>query len=326
MKHTIVTAAILIVMVTLAFGCSGTPTSISTGDGIARAAPTATRVPPTDMPIPPTDTPVPPTDTPTATATATRTETPTVTATSSPTVTNTPAKTATRTPTRKPPTATPAPLTLKGALARSANSNHRFEMTETFSNPFRTIEVLNAHGEVAGQAIHMYIGGMLGEALKPGGLEVILTRDVYYYLGPFANSKANQPRWYVYVPSQGGDGAPPGNADRLLSPGAARYDNVGSETVDGLACDIYSIDKEAARWAMAASGAMSAQELDNMVNIEFTYWWCADGYVHRARSRVDFKYPPDPSTTMIARLESHYYDFNAPIQINIPTDAVLFPQ
>ncbi len=77
---------------------------------------------------------------------------------------------------------------------------------------------------------------------------------------------------------------------------------------------------------MAASGAMTAEELNNMVNIEFSYWWCADGYVHRARSRVDFKYPPDPSTTMIVRIESHYFDFNVPIQVNVPADAIPLPQ
>ncbi len=138
---------------------------------------------------------------------------------------------------------------------------------------------------------------------------------------------ANEARWYLLPPSKK-DASSTGTVktDQFLSPDVTHYDKVGNETVDGLACDIYSVDKEAARKALAASGAMTQQELDNMVNVELTYWWCADGYVHRARVRMDFKYPLNPSTTMIGRIESHYFDFNAPIQVNVPTDAIPLPE
>ncbi len=329
MKHRILTVAILIVMATLTFGCSGDPTTTPAGEVTVIAAATAASAPPTDTPVPPTDTPIPPTDTPlppTATATATNTAAPTATNTLQPTSTSTRTRTPTRTLTRKPPTATTAPVTLQTALLRTASHSHRFEMHEYFSDPYQQIEVMKANGETTDQATHMYISGPIIERIKPGGLEAIATKDKYYYHGPFPDSSADEARWYVYAPSTGeASGAGAVNADLLLSPGVTRYDKIGSEKVDGLACDIYSIDKEAARWALAATGAMTSAELNNIVNIEFTYWWCADGYIHQARVRTDFKYPPNPATTMISRIESHFYDFNVPIQVNVPTDAVPLP-
>ncbi len=99
MKRTIFTAAALILLTTVAFGCSGSTPPAPTVQSIAIAASGATSAPLTDTPIPPTDTPVPPTATPTPTATGTQKPT------------DIPTDTPTNTPTRVPPTATRVPPT-----------------------------------------------------------------------------------------------------------------------------------------------------------------------------------------------------------------------
>ncbi len=318
---------IIVVMAPLVLIACSSPAPSPTVKAIAAAPATPTAVPATDTPIPPTDTQVPPTATATATGTSTNTATPTTTPSSSPTVTNTP-KTPTRTPTHRPPTATPAPLSLQGALKQTAGRSYRFELTEYFSDPYQEIELMTGHGEATGQATHTYIGGALGEMLAgPGGMEMIISKDKTFVHGPVPALNANEAKWYLLSPSKAGDrNTGSVNVGQLLAPGVTHYDKVGSESVDGLACDIYSIDKQAARNALAASGAMTAQELENMVNIELTYWWCTDGLIHRARVRMDFKYPLNPSTTMIARIESHYFDFNAAIKVSVPTDVIPLPE
>ena len=112
----------------------------------------------------------------------------------------------------------------------------------------------------------------------------------------------------------------------MLTPDVVAYNKIGSEAVDGKACDVYTIDKEAARRALIASNTFTAKEMENVVNVEVTYWFCSDGYVHRSRVRVDERYIFNPSTTAIMRIEERYFDFNAPIQLAEPTDALPLPQ
>jgi len=85
----------ILLMASLAFGCSQTPDSTTSVDEVSQAEP-ATDVPtdtsvPTNTPIPPTDTPIPATDTPLPTETPTDTPTPSITPTFSPQTLNFPA-------------------------------------------------------------------------------------------------------------------------------------------------------------------------------------------------------------------------------------------
>lgn len=313
------TFALLIALLLFATACTSTPTPPVTV--LAFEGPTATAIPPTAAPTDtpaPTDTLPPPTDTPTPTATPTATETPTAT----PTVTNTapPTLAATRTP--KPATATPVLTGLQRGLRQTASSrSFRFQMNMFYSDPYQEIEMLSAEGEMSGSAAHMFMSTLPG--FFPSGnapkLEMITVGTKTYVKGPVPYSKADQPKWYVYPPKTGSSAAvkPSG----FLTPEMTRYDKIGVEEVDGKSCEVYTIDKEAARQALIASGAITAKQMEQVVNIEATYWLCGDGYIHRSRVRIDSKYVLNPSTTTIMRLEIRFLDFNAPVEIVEPVGA-----
>ncbi len=272
----------------------------------ATFTPTSTSTPtpaPTDTPVPPTATPVPPT--PTATP-----------------VPPTPTRT------RVPPTPTPRVLTLPLALKQTFNTKtYRFESHMFYSDPYRETELINANGERSGNVIHMSMGGLYGRLFtgdpnRPA--QVMQAGDKTYVQGPLPLFKANEPKWYILSPST--DNSKSIKPGGVLSPDVVGYIKIGSEAVDGKACDIYTVDKDAARRALIASNTFTEKQMENVVNVEVTYWFCDDGYVRRSRVRVDERYLFNPSTTDIVRIEEHYFDFNAPIQLAVPADAVPLPQ
>ena len=130
---------------------------------------------------------------------------------------------------------------------------------------------------------------------------------------PFLRFRANEDRWYIIPTSQSSL-----NPKGVLSADVVTYNKIGSEAVDDKQCDIYTIDKDAARRALQASGSLTQEQLDNTVNIEVTHWLCSDGFVRRSRVRVDVRDRQDPSTTDISRTEYHFFDFGTPIQITVP--------
>jgi hypothetical protein len=218
-------------------------------------------------------------------------------------------------------------MTLLVALEQTYNARtYRFESQVFYSNPSREIMVSDSSGERSGNIRHMFMGGLPGELLTGDPnrrAEMIVVGSKTYVLGPLPLVKANEAKWYILSDDTTSKSTKPGD---VLSPEVMAYNKIGSETVDGKACDIYTVDKDAARQALVASGAITQQQMDNVVNVEVTYWFCGDGYVRRARLRVDEKSLSDPSTTDIVRIENHYFDFDAPIQLAAPTDAIELPK
>lgn len=153
-------------------------------------------------------------------------------------------------------------------------------------------------------------------------MEIISTKTKTYVKGPVPGLKANEPKWYL-LKSRSETGQTDPKAS--LSPQVTQYDKVGSEAVDGLPCEVYTVDKQAARQVMLSSGTLTEKELAEIVNIEMTYWFCSDGYIHRMRSRVDVRWPPNPSTTAIERIETHFYDYGAAITLQEPVGAEPLP-
>ncbi len=196
-----------------------------------------------------------------------------------------------------------------------------------YSNPERGGELMNTSGEASGQAAHLTMGGLLVSLMgaPSGGLEMLFVNGKQYIKGPVSVLKANEAKWYL-MPSNKNTVQQPLKPEGLLSPDLKEFSKIGSESVDARACDVYTIDKEAGRRVLQASKAITAAQMDQVVNVEVTYWLCNDGYVHRSRIRVDVKDPLNPSTTDIVRIEGHSFDFNAPIQIAEPAGAVPLAQ
>lgn len=318
--------------VALALAATAIPPALTNND----SQPSETLPPPTLAPTDsltatpttlPTDTATPlPTDTPTDTATPTNTSTPTETATPTNTPTLTPTNTPTHvpTPTRRPATATPKPLTLPDALKKSAATTYRIESHSYYSNPQREFETMTLTGEANGNVAHFMLGGILSLFLGGGpgkDAELILNGNTLYAKGPIPLLRANEDRWYLIPTSQSSL-----NPKGVLAADVVTFNKIGNEAVDDKQCDIYTIDKVAARRALQASGSLTQEQLDNTVNIEVTHWLCSDGYVRRSRVRVDVRDRQDPSTTDISRTEYHFFDFGAPVQITVPTNALPLPQ
>jgi hypothetical protein len=315
---------LLFFVIVILGACSATPvpapsTSLPTA---AAAAPMPTSPLPMATLVPPSATATIPTDTPTATPTPTvaPTDTPLPSPTASPTSTPIPV---TATATRKPATATPATLTLSSALAKSKSSNsYRFTIAETYSDPRRSSDLLNATGEHSGGTTHMIMSGFMALVLGSGTTaEVIMQGGNFYAKGPLILLNANEAKWYI-LPS----GKTSVNPGAQLDIGPTAFDKIGSEGLDAMTCDIYTVDKPTALQALQASGTLTAEQLANTVNVELTYWVCPDRYVHQSLTRVDVRDRSDPSTTDIVKSVTHYFDYNVPIEVPQPTGAVPLPQ
>ncbi len=330
LRTSMLLAGLLALLLASACNSNGTPSPVVKAVAVEA---TATNVPPTDTPLPPTATATPsPTATQTATSTPTFTLTPsptaTQTATSTPTFTLTSSPTATRTATPRPVTPTPNVLTLPGALQHTASAkSYRLETSLYYSNPVTGGELMSTSGEASGKAMHITVRGLLLDLLgaPPEGLEILKVNDKQYVKGPVSAFKANEAKWYLVPPSKN-TVTPSLQPENLLSPQLKEFSKIDSESVDGRSCDVYTIDKEAGRRVLQATGTMTAKQMENVVNVEVTYWLCSDGYVHRSRVRVDVRDILNPSSTDIVRIEGHMFDFNAPIQITEPAGAVPLPQ
>jgi hypothetical protein len=184
---------------------------------------------------------------------------------------------------------------------------YRYQMF--FSDPYREIELLTLDGEQKGENSRATVGGKLAEWSGIAGTQAILYGDKYYY--------DRGGVWYVT--DRSARSAFKVEIKKSLSPELTEFGIVGSEDVDGQICEVYSIDKQAARDLVEANEVFTAEEMTKVVNIEVTYWVCPDGYVRRMRTRSD-TLRPDGGTNIV-RLEEKYFDFGAPIEITPPADA-----
>lgn len=263
--------------------------------------PTETQVPPTETPVPPTETLVPPTDTPTETAMPT--DAPPAPATDLPVPTAVPAQAP------APAAGNVAPL-LAAIQRTNAANTLRFRTQAFFSNPFREIELVKTEGERQGGNSRVTLSGLLAELCGCAGLQSIYFGDKYYFQRDgtwFFRTRDEQVNLLDFDPK------------KTLSPNMTEFSKIGDETVDGVGCEIYTIDKVEGRRIFEQNNIVPAELMSDVVNVEATYWACADGFVHQARLRVDMLRPD--GNTNISRTESRYFDFGAPIEIAPPADA-----
>ncbi len=294
---------------------------------VAVVQPTATTVPPTatNTAVPPTatHTPVPPTATNSPTATLTRTPTNTATPTVTPSPTNTATPTSTFTPvatntpsvtptrTRVPATATPKLPPLLAAINRTnAAKTLRFAVRVLYSNPFREIELLTSEGERQGNNTRVILRGLIALLCGCEGQPSIFFGDKFYY--------QRGGTWYFRARGEQ-SAALDFDAKKTLSSNLSEFSKVGDEAVDGQACEVYTIDKIVGRRVFEQNNIIPAALMSDIVNVELTYWVCADGYVHQSRLRADLKRPD--GGTNISKTDTHYFDFGAPIEIAPPPDA-----
>jgi hypothetical protein len=206
------------------------------------------------------------------------------------------------------PTPTPVPPPLVTAINQTlAAKSYRYSSQLIFSDPYRQLELATFAGEVQGKNSHVKISGLLA---GPNGVELISYGDkVYYQEGG---------KW-LYKPLKAAVDTARIDPTGTLSKDLKEFSKIGEENVDGQACQIFTIDKEAGRRFLQAQDALPEEAMKTVVNVEATFWVCADGYVRRMLTRSDHLRPD--GRTNIYRLERHYFDFGAPIVVSPPADA-----
>lgn len=290
--HALLGVALGIFLMTFLFGCD------------VMSAPTETPVPPTETPIPPTVTPVP--------------------SVSGGTLLDALGKV-------KGATTYRVDLSISGR----GNFAAAGAPTPQAGEPDKPVTLVVMKGEVNGKDAHFTLQGILTAFLgiDPEKTFEVISHDGNAYLkGPVPLLGANEERWYQAPPQAASVAQPP------LTPGSflesfgetginpADFKSAGTETLDGVSCEIFAGDKSAVVNAfMRLGGATGASQddLDSIDNAEFKFWVCADGYLHQVKMLIEGHQKDDPSQKGAFEILMKIMDFDANIVITPPADAIL---
>ena len=271
------------------------------------------------------------------------------------------APTPTPTPTPVPPTATPIPPTvappasnpaaqgdLAQALAKAQEATvYRMNLNVTGKGNFaaaggptpeagkenESMTLISMLGEVNGKDAHFVIQGLLTAFLgldptRP--LEVISVNDVAYVKGPIPLIGATEEKWYKTPPEAAQIAEPPLSPSQFLNSfgesgiNPADFKLSGSETLDGVQCEVYAGDKAAVVNAFTRLGGATGatqEDLDSIDNAEFKFWVCSDGYLHQIRMMIEGHDKNAPDQKGSFEILMKLSDFNGDVKITAPADA-----
>jgi hypothetical protein len=268
------------------------------------------------------------TDTPTSTPTFTLTFTPTHTPTFTPT--HTPTRTPTFTPSPTA-TATLVPITLKGALTKTANlTSVHMTLTTTVTTSVQQTNALSVESDVSEKSAHIFMKGLVAVLMTGSSdkaIELLVVDGKTFIKGPLPRLKANEEKWYIMSAQQNleqGTVKPTTLAD--LDTTAIK--KTSSEALDGRRCDVFTGAKQVALELLQLGGLSQLQQQLGQAQLDdasIAIWACSDGYIHQMVVVLDIHDTKNASNKATIRVTEHLSKFGVPVKIQAPENAEPLP-
>lgn len=254
------------------------------------------------------------------------------------------------TPTLVIPPATPtSPHTgaILAALSKAGSAtSYRMEFTMTVRGGLggagtptkdQELTMLNVSGELSGKDSQVTMRGLAAAALSGDPnrpVEMISAAGKNFIHGPVPLLGAKENRWYV-LPAGQATSYSSASPNEFLSIFAGKESELGklspfgSETLDGLKCQVYSADKNAAISAfmsLSPNTFLSQGDLSLLqaspVDAEYRVWTCSDGYFHQLVMGMSGKDSQRASQSVSIRMVLRFRDFGKSIKITPPASAI----
>ncbi len=266
--------------------------------------------------------------------------TPTPTPSPTPLPTATPTVTPPPTATRPPPTATKEnalPPALAFALNKTQSVNSmKFEfesvVTTLQNGKTQTIPGLAIAGVDSTLNRAVTISGTTSDTNELVTYEVVVVGADVFIKG-LNGSGLELTQWYILPEAmQAGVRRFPTARGLIASfnpeeVGKAQFKAGGTETVDDLACSIWTAQNP--KFAQTLVGVTDDSDLKKQVGeidaAEFKVWTCADGYIHQMQGNVQGHSAQNKENKATVTLRFQMSNFNDAVKINAPTDAIAFP-
>ncbi|HZQ09012.1 MAG TPA: hypothetical protein VFD70_20715 [Anaerolineae bacterium] len=203
--------------------------------------------------------------------------------------------------------------------------------TPTADNENQTATLLSMQGEFNGSNAHFTT---LGAALRSLGLdpnrvlEIVNYNGDLYIKGPVPEIGAAENKWYKAPPNV----APPQlNPNSILDAFGATglnpsdFPNSGTESLDGMSCQVYSGDKSAVINAfsqLSSANGMTQEDLDAIESAEFKLYLCDDGYLHQVHMLIQGHNKTNPAQKGTFETLIKLSDFDSNLQITPPAESV----
>lgn len=268
------------------------------------------------------------------------TPTPTPTATPLPTETPLPTATALPTATRPPPTAT-RENALPPAIAFALNKTQGFRAVE-FDFATGIVRVQDGKTtDLPGLAVkgqdstlnrHVTVSGVTSDTNEFITYDVIVFGDKVFVKGLTGVPGIDPALWYELPAEYQGAVRRLPTARGLINSfnaqdfGAAKFQNSGTETLDGETCTVWAAQNPAA--IQKIIGVTDAETLRSQLgeidSSELQVWTCADGYIHKLHGLVRGHNAQNKNDTVSIKLEFAMNRFDQPLEIQAPPDAKPF--
>ncbi len=200
------------------------------------------------------------------------------------------------------------------------------------------VSLISMTGDVNGDNSHITLKGIVGVMFSGDpakGIEMISIGNKSYVRGPVPLLGAKDNRWYVLAAAQAASTKSKlGSADIYGNFLGKEQDfttltAVGSESLDGLKCNVFSASKEDAINVFLGLGATPdisrddwSQIENNIKTSEYKVWVCDDGYLHQVRINIEAQDNSQSSQAFGMKLSVHAYDFGKELKISAPAGAV----
>jgi hypothetical protein len=319
-------ACILTVFAALLLACAPAPTPTPvppTPDAPATITQVAANIFATQTASAPTAT-----DTPTSTPTFTPTFTPTHTPTFTPT--HTPTRTPTFTPSPTA-TATLVPITLKGALTKTANlTSAHMTLTTTVTTSVQQTNALSVESDVSGKSAHIFMKGLVAVLMTGSpdkAIELLVVDGQTFIKGPLPLLKANEEKWYI-MPKQQNLGQGTVKPTTFADLDTTAIKKTSSEALDGRRCDVFTGSKQVALELLQQGGLLQLQQQLGQAQLDdasIAFWACSDGYIHQMVVVLDIHDAKNASNKATIRVTEHLSKFGVPVKIQAPENAEPVP-
>jgi hypothetical protein len=204
----------------------------------------------------------------------------------------------------------------------------------------KQVTIFSVKGEVQAPDSHITLGGFLGSFLalvtgfdpNSSSVEFSSVSGKKYVRGALPGS--SDTKWYVLSDAQAASTSfdPKGST---LPIATVQYQvgdiaKTGTESLDNLACDVYTANRNAFDSAFPAwsSGAVfnpDKIDLSAVDNYEFKFWVCGDGNLHQVRYAFDGHDKTQPDQKGTFEFVEHISDYDTAISIQTPPDAAPLP-
>jgi len=192
--------------------------------------------------------------------------------------------------------------------------------------------LMTMSGSVVNEDSDMKVGGLL-MGLMAGFLgfdpekevEFLKVGDNNYIKGTLSGKTESE--WYILEGSDDATQTPVSPSRLLESLEEANlkpedFTKSGTETLDGISCDVFTADKAAVVKAFGSIGT-SDEPLDpeTVDDANLKFYICSDGYLHQMMMQLTAHEKETPANKGVFDLTMHVFDINSDIKIEEPKDA-----